>query len=644
MFEIESGRICKFSTEKQQVMALKNKFQISVVKLSMLLMVLVWSQSGFAGLCNESDLPVADKMYFNTFVKLDLPPTIESLAVEACPDGFYYTGLWRYITAPTEAEPDPRVVLSCYRDAYKSCPDGGDGHCDPSATIACAACDGSANSLKNIKPIPIPYCYGKRVKHICKMNSSDPWYHCKRGYFASVPPEQCPREGNPCVPSTGNKIESETDYVSTKSELRVIRYYRSQGITDNLSNLGHRWQHNYSQRIDGNWDWREIYNERIISPIYDTPRTACLSGWNALKGVAYRGTSSTATARYNNGLCEITKDGNIIAKLVVHNTLDIRKDYSSPVPVRQLSSPGGRNITFFKMGGHWVNVDQGIDTLQESGTDFLIQRHDGSTITFNQYGIPSSIEYVNGSRLTFTFGNEGELRQVVDQHGGRLDYIYNNDGLISIINTPDGTLSYQYDPEGRLISVTYPDSRKRQYHYEDSRLPNHLTGITDENGDRYATWAYDTEGRAILSEHAGNVERVEFAYNPDGTTTVTDAAGAERIYHFTVKQGQMKVDHIEGNRCTTCSGGSIQAYTYDSNGFIASKTDWNGNITTYTRDAQGRELSRTEASGTPQERVITTSWDTTINKPLTVTEPDKITEFTYNVAGKLVSRQQRAVQ
>jgi YD repeat-containing protein len=106
----------------------------------------------------------------------------------------------------------------------------------------------------------------------------------------------------------------------------------------------------------------------------------------------------------------------------------------------------------------------------------------------------------------------------------------------------------------------------------------------------------------------------------------------------------MKVDHIEGDRCTTCSAGDIQAYTYNNNGFVTSKTDWNGNTTTYTRDSQGRELSRTEASGTPQARTITTTWDTSLNKPLTVTEPERLIEYTYDTQGRLLSKQQSAIQ
>ena len=40
---------------------------------------------------------------------------------------------------------------------------------------------------------------------------------------------------------------------------------------------------------------------------------------------------------------------------------------------------------------------------------------------------------------------------------------------------------------------------------KDNNFPSHLTGITDENGDRYATFAYADDGKAVLTEHAQTV-------------------------------------------------------------------------------------------------------------------------------------------
>jgi len=53
-----------------------------------------------------------------------------------------------------------------------------------------------------------------------------------------------------------------------------------------------------------------------------------------------------------------------------------------------------------------------------------------------------------------------------------------------------------------------------------------------ENGDRYATFAFDTTGRTISTEHAGGFERLTFDYQPT-QTTVIDAAGTERVFQFT---------------------------------------------------------------------------------------------------------------
>ncbi|MCG7923069.1 MAG: DUF6531 domain-containing protein [Candidatus Thiodiazotropha lotti] len=463
-------------------------------------------------------------------------------------------------------------------------------------------------------------------------------------YYSTFKPTNCPEEGNPCSPASGNKFETETDYSSTDGSLKVERYYSSQGIGDGFDQLGPQWRHNYARRIDGYQAPAYTAYQGIKSPLYTTPREACYDGWDAIRSEAYGGLLSDATAYYRYGACEIRSAGIYVAKLIIHNTLNSAKDSGTSTQIHSINSGQGQANTYRYLGGSWQPLFNNQTTFTQTQAGWSLTLKNNTAEQYDSEGKLNSSTNSNGQTTLFTYDEDGHLHRVIGYFGDTLTYSYDATGRLASINTPDGDLNYGYDAENRLISVTYPDNRTRQYHYEDSRFPNHLTGITDENGDRYATWAYDAEGRAILSKHAGNAERIEFTYNPDGTTTVTDAAGAERIYHFTVQQGRMKVDHIEGDRCTTCSSGDIQAYTYDSNGFIASKTDWNGNITTYTRDVQGRELSRTEASGTPQARIITTTWDATLNKPLTVTEPEQLTEYTYDTEGRLLSRQQSPIQ
>jgi YD repeat-containing protein len=66
----------------------------------------------------------------------------------------------------------------------------------------------------------------------------------------------------------------------------------------------------------------------------------------------------------------------------------------------------------------------------------------------------------------------------------------------------------------RLTSIVWQDGSVRRYHHEDGRWPQAVTGITDEAGVRYGTYAYDDQGRVKKSELAGGAERLDFAYTP----------------------------------------------------------------------------------------------------------------------------------
>ena len=86
--------------------------------------------------------------------------------------------------------------------------------------------------------------------------------------------------------------------------------------------------------------------------------------------------------------------------------------------------------------------------------------------------------------------------------------------------------------KGRLSTITYPTGAARTYLYDDPDSANHRTGIIDENGNRYATWAYDAQGWAILSEHAGGAERSTLTYTPRGWTDLIKV-GTDTVYETT---------------------------------------------------------------------------------------------------------------
>src|SRR5690606_18784387 len=127
---------------------------------------------------------------------------------------------------------------------------------------------------------------------------------------------------------------------------------------------------------------------------------------------------------------------------------------------------------------------------------------------------------------------------------------------------------------------------------------------------RYAGWWYSGD-RVIRSQLAPDgledVNRVEFQYNDNGTTTVTDALGTSRVYDFHVQHGVARIGSISGDPCEQC-GNPARAVSYDANGYRETVTDFNGHVTEYEHDDHGRELQRIEARGTSAARTIRTQW------------------------------------
>ncbi|WP_165569521.1 RHS repeat protein [Corallincola luteus] len=238
----------------------------------------------------------------------------------------------------------------------------------------------------------------------------------------------------------------------------------------------------------------------------------------------------------------------------------------------------------------------------------------------------------NGRRVSFNY-DDGRLLEVVDGNNHML-LTYDEAGRLEGASTQNDFVTYGYDEQSRLISVTHKDGRSRQYHYEDPRFGQALTGITDERGVRYVTWAYDDEGRAIESRH-GDDDHFKFVFG-DNQTTVTNPLGKDTIYHYLEQNGVKRLERVEGVPSNNCAGANRE-YTYYPNGAIHTQTDWQGNITRFAYNARGLVTQQTEAEGTPAQRITTTEWHPQYPWPTRITTATSITEYDYNDQGQRIA-------
>lgn len=152
------------------------------------------------------------------------------------------------------------------------------------------------------------------------------------------------------------------------------------------------------------------------------------------------------------------------------------------------------------------------------------------------------------------------------------------------------------------------------YLYEDANDPALLTGIVDANGQRYASWVYDVEGRVIRSWHGGggsNIDKVSLSYG-DGETLVTLPLGNIVTYSYDIAYGRAKLTSSD-QACSGCGGGNIQTRAYDTNGYPDRHIDFNGRVTDYDYNAKGRKIREVEAQGTVLERTMEQDWHDTFN-------------------------------
>jgi YD repeat-containing protein len=305
--------------------------------------------------------------------------------------------------------------------------------------------------------------------------------------------------GNPINVAIGNKYQVESDFSLTPL-LAFTRYYNSISIGRSDS-LGPQWSHTYA------------------------------------RNVAYTGAGTTT-------------------------------------PVAIISSPEGNRVVFTLSAGVWTADADVIATLVRRddahgallGWTYTAQ--DGREVEqYDALGRLLQITKSDGSVINLTYNNgviennanDLRLTQVQSQDGRSLVFTYDASNRIHQITDPaGGVYLYGYDTSGRLSTVTYPGGGQRTYLYNEpaftggATLPNALTGIVHEDGQRFATFNYQSDGRAISTEHAGVVEKFVVQYNADGTSTVTTPLGTTQQRTFSTVLGVKKATGIV-ETCADCT-------------------------------------------------------------------------------------------
>ncbi len=281
----------------------------------------------------------------------------------------------------------------------------------------------------------------------------------------------------------------------------------------------------------------------------------------------------------------------------------------------RLQQSDGRGLTFTASGNdktRYLSTRAGDGWLTQLPNQ-TVRWYDrtGGWRTFNAQGQLQTIATAQGKRLTLHYNTQDQLQRVVDPQGRELTLGYYASGRIKVLIAPDGAkTTYRYDRHQNLITVTRDTQEKtaqstRSYHYEDAHDAHNLTGLTDERGIRYASWAYDEQDRAISSEHANEAGKVTLNFDTPDQTDVTDSQGKISTYTTTLEGGVARVLRIDGPGCDSCGRGDVE-YAYNAQYQLTQIKKKDGSTTDYAYDDKGRTTGITQHNTNNAQQAPTT--------------------------------------
>ena len=466
--------------------------------------------------------------------------------------------------------------------------------------------------------------------------------------FIDVPDQQCPEGSchgqgtNPVYPEDSTYRQADIDYVDPRGTLSYERYYNS-----SLQSM------------------QPLQGSAVLPP---SPPSGITQSYDRQPGPGFVSGAPYGAFRYINNARQA---GNVVQ---VMRRGGLFYDYNWNGTTASAISPSTRDTLRFSP----PSTSGGTPSWAASGQWIVRRGLTDETERYDADGVLRQIQYRNGQTKTLTYSDSGTpssvapgpgyLIAVTDTFGKSINLIYDSFGRLATLVDPMGqTVTYSYElvrsdwsctTPGcfRTKTVTYQDGQTKTYHWDEvdytsdagatSSQYNLLTGITDENGQRYSTIRYDSKGQAISTELVGGVLRYSFSnVQPRTSVTVTDPLGTARTFNFVNAAGLTQLASLTGAPCDGCGPASA---TYDSNGNVASQTDFNGNVTCYAYDLN-RNLETARVEGLPAgtacpssldgytvptgARKISTQWHPVWRQPAKVAEPKQVTTYVFNGDG-----------
>ena len=460
--------------------------------------------------------------------------------------------------------------------------------------------------------------------------------------------------GDPVLLTSGQYIQTETDIVlkTLNGALGVTRFYTSGGSTGG-NILGSKWTGSLEARLI-----------RGISDGFGQEKSSIEADLAEIKGNRQKldeELARTGGSLQGGEADTVAKADKIIAdaeaELAYLNSLEEKRKKLEPLnkyvkygKAAEHTATGNDSLILvlegyipvvfaYKDNGKWealtekyknvytITSRNGKDAVEADG--FILKAKDGSSQTFDKWGLLESITDRNGNVTSFIRDSEKKLAEIKSDTGTQsLKFAYNGEGLLTKIELYEGgksagqSVSYTYS--GKLLqTVTDTDGDTSRFVYNsdnnleklikpDGSFVEFKYGLMDKDGNLYTTQTVNEEGHA---------ERFDYD-RANKITTYTDHDGVTTVYKYDDEQQITEERYADGSSVKT---------TYNAAGNPTSKTV-NGSTTKFIYDEKDNLIKVQYADGSAESFTYDSN-----NNCIRAVDRDKITtEFRYDAKGNCI--------
>ena len=272
--------------------------------------------------------------------------------------------------------------------------------------------------------------------------------------------------------------------------------------------------------------------------------------------------------------------------------------------------------------------DYGLLTRDSDGT-FQLREKNGLVYRFRSDLRLDYMEDLNGNRISAIYDASNHFVEIRHSCGKSFFLEYDTGGRIIRLTDHAGRVTTY---EGKtmyplLAKVTDPSGGVTEYAYSEglSDIMNHrLLSVTFPDGT-FTHYHYDSQARLILQTGTWGANPVDYSYDADGTTHVTDALGGETTVRVN--------DRGQPTSIADPDGAQTQMQ-YDASANLTQITDPLSHVTQLAYDEYGNIVRMTN----PLSAVTQYGYDLRFNKPAWITNPlGKSSSFNYDANGNLIT-------